>query len=66
MFELHRNSDTGTKLKYVDDDDAVLSFTTVAEALVFTSGRPDFIKMSEEEATDVLNNSFKHYVTSIQ
>ena len=44
MFELHRNSDTGTKLRYVDDNDAVLSFTTVAEALVFTSGRPDFIK----------------------
>ena len=39
MFELHRNSDTGTKLRYVDDND---------------------------EATDILNNNFKHYVTKIQ
>ena len=67
MYELHRNSDTGTKLRYVDCvDNTVLSFTTVAEALVFISGRPSFRKMSEDEATDILNNNFKHYVTRIQ
>jgi len=67
MFELYRNSDTGKKLKYADCvDNTVLSFATVAEALVFISGRPSFRKMSEDEATDILNNSFKHYVTKIQ